>query len=147
MQPKPSRQGPGLSDFIGRWRVERRVEDRLAGGILEFAGEAVFAPDAGGLLYSEQGELCLADGQRVQAGQAYRWREEGGLIAVDFEDGRAFHSFDPAARQIQAQHWCDPDDYAVRYDLSDWPDWQTRWRVRGPRKDYVMTSRYSRAGS
>lgn len=146
LPPSAPDQSPrlGLSDFIGTWRLERRIDDKLAGAVLHLTGEAVLSPEADGLIYNEQGELRLAGGQMVRSSRSYRWRSEGGRIAVTFEDGRPFHQFDPAAQTAEAQHWCDPDDYAVRYDLADWPRWQTRWRVLGPRKDYVMTSRYVR---
>ena len=64
-------------------------------------------------------------------------------IAVFFADGRAFHRFVPAADTVEADHWCDPDTYKVRYDFSRWPVWQAEWRVTGPRKDYVMQSVYT----
>jgi hypothetical protein len=62
---------------------------------------------------------------------------------VLFADGRPFHAFDPGAARPEAAHDCPPDLYRVRYDFSDWPDWQAAWEVRGPRKDYRMVSRYA----
>jgi len=41
-------------------------------------------------------------------------------------------------------HWCDPDQYDGQYDFSRWPEWRCIWQVRGPRKDYRMTSLYCR---
>ena len=133
-----------LSDFIGTWRLERQIDDRLTGAPLYFSGVAVLSPGGDGLLYHEQGALRPTGGQVMQSSRSYRWRAVDGRIAVDFDDRRPFHEFDPVARIAEAQHWCDPDDYTVRYDLADWPLWQTHWRVRGPRKDYLMTSRYFR---
>jgi len=35
--------------------------------------------------------------------------------------------------------------YHVAYDFSRWPEWQSEWRVKGPRKDAVITSRFKPA--
>ena len=74
---------------------------------------------------------------RFRAERRYLW---GPDLTVCFEDGRFFHQVPPEGGQ--AAHWCDPDQYEVSYDFRAWPDWQTRWRVVGPRKDYAMVSWY-----
>lgn len=131
-----------LQDFAGRWRIERRIEDRLGGVTGLFAGVAEFLPAAEGLAYREEGQLRLGTGPDVLAVREYRWREEDGRIVVEHGDGRPFHAFDPAAPE--ARHWCEPDDYRVRYDFGRWPKWRAEWVVRGPRKDYTMQSIYTR---
>ena len=131
---------PQLSDFEGKWSVERMIEDRLGpDGV--FTGAAVFAPAPEGLAYREAGLLRLGGGPAFHAERAYLWREAGGRIVVAFADGRPFHDFDPA--EPVAHHPCAADDYAVRYDFSGWPHWRAEWTVTGPRKDYTMTSLYS----
>jgi hypothetical protein len=132
---------PQLADFAGRWWVARRIEDHLAGALGRFDGEAVFAPEGGGLRYREEGQLRLGEGPAFAAERSYFWRQAGQRIAVDFADGRPFHDFDPA--NPAAQHLCVADDYAVRYDFSAWPNWRADWTVTGPRKRYSMISRYS----
>ena len=42
-------------------------------------------------------------------------------------------------------HWCDPDQYDGSYDFSAWPAFTVTWSVRGPRKAYLMSSRYDPA--
>ncbi|WP_413869689.1 DUF6314 family protein [Albidovulum sp.] len=133
-----------LEDFAGRWRVERRIDDRLGGVTGRFEGGAWFRPVPQGLAYREEGRLRLGAGPEVVAVRDYLWREEGGRIVVDHADGRPFHAFDPTAPE--GSHWCDPDDYRVRYDFSRWPEWRAEWTVRGPRKDYRMESIYTREG-
>ena len=59
-----------------------------------------------------------------------------------FVDERAFHRFSPDAPQ--ASHFCAPDTYRVAYDFTQWPLWQARWQVKGPRKDYEMIACYER---
>ena len=139
---------PGLKDFAGRWRLDRRIDDRLSGQVLTLAGEARFVPDDTGLICHESGILHRPGARPMQAERRYLWREDpAGGIAVFFADGRPFHRFDPSGggAGVEASHWCDPDDYRVRYDFSAWPVWTARWRVDGPRKSYGMQSRYDPA--
>jgi hypothetical protein len=77
----------------------------------------------------------------MEAERVYLWRASGAGIEVLFDDGRPFHRIDDSA---EAAHWCDPDQYDVTYEFGRWPKWSSRWRVLGPRKDYVMVSNYSR---
>lgn len=121
----------------------RTIDDARAGGTGRFAGTAVFAPQAGGLAYSETGTLTLPDGTALTAERQYFWRQDGAEIAVEFADGRPFHRFGPGTDA--ARHWCDPDDYHVAYDFREWPVWHADWTVRGPRKDYRMRSTFAPA--
>ncbi len=132
--------GPKLADFEGAWRLDRVIEDRKAGLTGRLSGQAVWEPGQGGLVLTESGELRYGDGAPLRAERRYLWRDESDGIAVYFEDGRPFYWF--SATEGDAHHDCPPDDYRVSYDFSGWPDWSARWTVRGPRKDYVMTSRY-----
>lgn len=132
-----------LTEFEGRWQIARRIGDARSGGTGRFEGEAVFAPDAEGLRYTETGVLKLDGQAEFMARRVYLWRADSAGVAVSFEDGRPFHCFEFAPHP-EASHWCDPDTYAVRYDFANWPDWSARWAVSGPRKSYVMTSLYSR---
>jgi hypothetical protein len=110
------------------------------GGTARFAGTAIWAPE-------EDAWRCVEAGRLEQGGTGFEarretlWRDVPGGIAVFFGDGRPFHLWRPGQ---QARHDCPPDDYRLRYDLSAWPRWSVRWRVRGPRKDYAALTRYRR---
>jgi len=132
-----------LDDFRGTWDLERAITDHRAGSTARFVGTAVFSADAEGLAYVETGVLTLPGHPPIQADRRYRWRQDGALIVVDFEDGQPFHHFDPS--HPQAAHWCDPDQYDVGYDFACWPRWRSVWTVHGPRKDYQMTNLYQPA--
>lgn len=136
---------PDLADFAGDWAVLRRISDHFGAQQGSFAGQARFRPVGEALLYHETGMLVLGSGTPVRAERRYVWRQVGGRIVVTHDDGRAFHDFEPGLGQPEARHWCDPDDYRVRYDFSCWPLWTAEWRVTGPRKDYVMLADYGRA--
>ncbi|TPE53578.1 DUF6314 family protein [Amaricoccus solimangrovi] len=131
-----------LAAFEGGWRLARRIEDARAGASGRFEGAARFTAVPGGLSYVEEGRLILGEGRPMRASRRYFWRPAGASIEVDFSDGRFFHAFATDADRPEAEHWCDPDRYRVRYDFSAWPEWRAEWRVSGPRKDYAMVSTY-----
>ncbi|MDR9484043.1 MULTISPECIES: DUF6314 family protein [Sediminimonas] len=132
-----------LSDFIGEWRLTRRIVHD-SGQEARFCGQARFKAQAdGALLLCEVGTLHVPGQGEFAATRRYLWRPgNAGTIDVQFDDGRPFHRFDPNAGDSGDRHWCDPDSYAVRYDFSHWPEWSARWRVEGPHKAYIMYSRY-----
>ncbi len=127
--------------FAGRWGMQRlilNVPDKVVG---EFWGEAEFLPDDQGLTCRESGVLRF-EGQDFQSGRVLLFRfPKPGRVSVAFEDGREFHEFDVA--RPEAVHTCDPDVYMVHYRFES-DSWETRWEVHGPKKDYVMETRYSR---
>ena len=136
-----------LSDFAGDWLLERAIDDALTGERLHASGHAVFAPDAHGLVYDETVEMVLASGRRLRGTRRYLWRADpGGGIAVVFEDGRLFHRIAPDRVRCEDRHDCTPDVYEGAYDFTDWPQFQLRWRVTGPRKGYAMHTAYRRPG-
>lgn len=128
--------------FEGRWQLSRRIENAI-GPDMRLEGEAVFSRSEDALLLVERGTLQVAGAQPMQGEQSYLWRQQGAEIATFFADGRPFFEFDPTS-QCSAGHWCSPDQYDVSLDFSRWPLWQAVWRVKGPRKDYLMRSTYQR---
>ena len=133
-----------LHDFEGDWQIERRIVDHLTGRTGRLQGRAQFIPDAEGLTYEEAGQLEFPGQPPFSATQRYLWRQQGGAIDILFADSRAFHSFDPAHATPDASHDCPPDWYEVSYSFVDWPTWSAQWSVRGPRKNYISTTRYTR---
>ncbi len=134
---------PVLQDFVGHWQLSRRIENAM-GPDGSLTGTAILQARSGGLAYHEQGALRLGATAPLAASRRYLWQALPGAIAVQFEDGRAFHQFDPAALQSDARHDCQPDLYLLRYDFSQWPGWRCSVQVRGPRKSYQMVTHYQR---
>lgn len=138
-EPLHARKGP-LQDFAGQWHLHRQII-QSSGGIFVFEGQATFRWCGARLNYEEIGLVTAPDGRQLPAERKYSWAE--GLdnqVDVFFEDGRFFHSF--SRRMPQAEHLCGDDHYMVDYTFSQWPEWESCWRVTGPRKDYTMVSRY-----
>lgn len=127
-----------LADFAGRWDVSRTITPDQ-GAVAQFGGCATWTKQGADLLYTEQGTLKIAGARPMHAERRYLWTAD---LHVFFDDGRYFHTV-PAGGG-DTDHWCDPDTYTVTYDFTDWPTFQTRWRVDGPRKAYLMTTQYRR---
>ncbi len=160
-------------DEEDRFAVARDVEDRFAvagdrgvrvPGVGDrdrppvvsalFDGVAVIAPEGDGMRYCESGTLRIDGQMPMQAAREYLWQADGAGIVVRFADGRDFHRFEPGS-DLRAEHPCGEDLYLVRYDFgagagrddaAKLAEWTTEWIVRGPRKDYTMTSVYSAVG-
>lgn len=134
-------------DFAGLWRLERRIDDRLAGQVIAARGTARLVADgAGGLVYDEEVLLKLPGRAPVPGHRRYLWQKNGEGFDVRFADGRFFHRIDLSATAPACRHDCAPDLYKGRHDFAAWPVWSVSWRVRGPRKDYRMQTTYRRAG-
>ncbi|MCA8879781.1 MAG: trigger factor [Rhodobacteraceae bacterium] len=135
--------GPrALDDFLGRWQVMREITGRP--GPARFEGEAEISPIESGARYAETGILTLAGGQAFRAERVYLWSRRPGGIAVSFDDGRPFHEIGLNGSRPEARHPCGADLYRVAYDFTRWPDWDSRWDVTGPAKDYRIVTRYRR---
>ena len=140
-QTAPGGASPlSLADFEGGWRIVRRIESE--GGVSEFRGAAVLTPRGGGHLWAESGRLRMPDGRVLGAERRYLWREGAGGIEVLFEDGRPFHPIRQDGGEVV--HDCPPDTYRGAYEFRAFPVWSLRWRVTGPRKDYVSTAVHRR---
>ncbi|WGW03247.1 DUF6314 family protein [Tropicibacter oceani] len=129
-----------LDDFIGNWDLARDIR-HADGGVGLFTGQANWRREGAGAVYTETGTLDIPGQGRFAAERRYLWAPD---LSICFDDGRFFHQV-PAAGGAAA-HWCDPDQYDVTYMFADWPRWSCTWQVKGPRKNYAMTSRYSPAG-
>ena len=136
------RQAADLSAWFGAYRIARQIDDHRAGQTAIFEGRAEITANAKGAIYSETGQLQMAQGATFHAERVYFWAVQGPRIAVFFEDGRPFHDFDPVAGGAATEHLCGQDWYRGGYDVSRWPDWQVTWEVTGPRKDYRSLTRY-----
>lgn len=132
-------------DFLGRWRLDRQLTDRLGPMSGAFSGEAAITretPDHLG--YAETGTLTLVTGAVLQAERRYIWQWQPQTVQVLFSDGAPFHHFTPDGISEGTPHVCGADLYHVTYRFTEWPRWEAVWRVNGPKKNYISTSRYAR---
>jgi hypothetical protein len=133
--------------LIGSWSFNRVIE-----GQATMQGIATFAPlDEGSLAYREQGHLKLSNGTELEAGREYIFSNGNGGFAVFFKENppRLFHAISLSASlggelSGSAGHLCNLDDYQSSYTFLADGRFVIRHVVSGPRKDYTMTTTYTR---
>ncbi|MFJ6835180.1 DUF6314 family protein [Streptomyces sp. NPDC091209] len=147
-----------LTYLTGSWRVERTVRDLASDAEGRFTGTTAFGPveDAGppaqarppapaGLLHHESGTFVW-QGVARPAERTLRFLpgENPGTALVRFSDGRPFHDLDLTSGRYVADHPCAADLYRGEFTVRDEHHWRSVWRVRGPAKDLVLTTGYTR---
>ncbi|MEV5431326.1 DUF6314 family protein [Streptomyces sp. NPDC052701] len=136
-----------LAYLAGTWRVRRSVRDLASGEAGEFSGTTRFtALREGGLLHHESGAFVW-QGVARPAERTLRFLPgPHGTADVRFADGRPFHDLDLSSGRHVADHPCAADLYRGEFTVRDADRWRTLWRVRGPAKDLVLTTDYTREG-
>lgn len=130
-----------LADFTGCvWKIERVITDHRQSKKLLYKGRCEISFDQ----YFETGKTILADGQNFLSSRTYLWKSAGQAIDSYFDDGLFFHRIDLTCVMPTARHCCGEDQYDIGYDFSNWPLWDAKCCVKGPRKDYEMHSYYSK---
>lgn len=156
-----------LTYLAGTWQVRRTVRDLAGDGEGRFTGATLFGPlqdadlalsgadpspaESGaplpgrGLLHHEAGTFVW-QGVARPAERTLRFLPgtEPGTALVRFSDGRPFHDLDLATGRYVADHPCSADLYRGEFTVRDEDHWRTVWRVRGPAKDLVLTTDYTR---
>lgn len=133
---------PTPLDLLGRWRLERSIEDRYAGARLRVAGSAVLErTDDGRVRWHEDGLLERPGAEPTPVFRTLFAVPAPGRDgwAVTFEDGRPFHAWTPGA---PVDHPCAADHYRGVVDVEEPDRWRVTWEVQGPTKDHTITSRY-----
>ncbi|MGW2617119.1 DUF6314 family protein [Streptomyces sp. NPDC001500] len=137
-----------LAHLAGSWRTERSVRDLASGDTGTFTGTTVFSPlDGGALLHLESGTFTWR-GIARPAERTLRFLPGGtpGTADVRFADGRPFHDLDLTTGRHTPDHPCAADLYRGEFTVSDADHWRTVWRVRGPAKDLLLRTDYTRVG-
>ncbi|MEV0978323.1 DUF6314 family protein [Streptomyces sp. NPDC049915] len=135
-----------LAYLAGNWQVERSVRDLASGDEGRFDGTTDFQPlEGGGLLHVESGTFVW-QGVARPAERTLRFLPGAapGTADVRFADGRPFHHLDLGSGRYIADHPCAADLYRGEFTVRDAGHWRTVWRVRGPAKDLVLTTHYTR---
>ena len=133
-------------DLLGRWRLERSIEDRRGDETLGVTGTTLLeATEDGAVRWHEEGVLRRPGAAPAEVSRTLLVvpPTPGGDDAwwVRFADGRPFHPWHPGA---DLEHPCGTDVYRGRVDLDLPARWRVRWTVTGPAKDYTMRTTCSR---
>lgn len=132
----------------GHWRFERKVHDTKLDQQGECVGEAHFNGENKGevdaLAYREEGDLKIG-GIEISTQRDYRFAFPAPSMAeVRFADGRLFHLLDLTKGIVRVEHQCGDDTYHGLFRVLSDNSWLSVWRVLGPRKSQVITTRYLR---
>jgi Family of unknown function (DUF6314) len=133
--------------LAGSWSFDRIIEGQ---GTMQ--GTAVFTPlDRDRLVYREQGSLKLLNGTELQAEREYIFSKSNRGFEVFFKENppRLFHEISLSIRvggglSGGARHLCNLDKYQSTYTFLPDGRYVIRHVVLGPRKDYTMTTTYTR---
>ncbi len=137
--------------LLGRWTLERDIDDRYARARLRVTGTAVLGPAGDGRVRWHEEGLLERPGSEPAAvqrtlllvpgpGDEPRWQ-------VTFEDGRPFHAWTPG---VEVDHPCAEDLYRGLVEVPSAAHggaaarWTVTWRVRGPAKDHTIVTTYRR---
>ena len=130
--------------FAGEWRLDREILTADGEPAGEVAGTATFTEADGALVYFEEGQLRLG-GYTGPVSRTLHYRPVGpGRAAVHFDHGGFFHDVDLREGRWSAEHPCRADFYRGEYRVLDAGRWRQEWAVRGPAKDHLIVSRFSR---
>jgi hypothetical protein len=146
---RPSQSGAGcafrLPSFRGAWTIARTIAPE---GALD--GTASFSPRPDSSLdYYEHGELRLTGGSfRAERRYVFEPTESGFRVWFSGKPRRLFHEItlreDRGALVGAATHLCGADTYESSYRLLSNDSFTVTHGVTGPRKNYVMTTHYTR---
>lgn len=156
--------------FEGTWSMHRRLTSDLpAFPSGTFTGSATFTPNAAfnnsSYLYHETGELVTDTGHTLRANRKYiyRYSPEDEKISVWFvkeppvegeeEVDYVFHELEFEFKDrrwiAMGDHLCDMDMYWALHDFrvdaqGNIDKWGLRYKVKGPQKDYLSDTAYTR---
>jgi hypothetical protein len=135
--------------LAGEWRLSRAIP-----GQGTMTGVARFREvEPGVLRYREQGRLRLSSGAALDVWRDYDYVLESGLIRVAFPSGETLHVLRVAAEPggewplvATDVHLCGLDTYDGEYRFESESRITVRMRVRGPSKDYRISTVLERVG-
>lgn len=136
-----------MTRLAGAWAFDRVIE-----GQASMKGLATFTPlDAERLAYRERGRLILQTGTELEAEREYVFHARCQGFDVLFKESppRLFHTIELAASDGgalsgSAGHLCNLDHYQSTYTFCADGGLIIRHVASGPRKDYTMTTTYTR---
>ena len=131
------------SDIIGKWKIIRYIEDKLNQKNFELLGSATFMDKDSFYQYSESGVL-KSDFFQSKAHQDYVWILKPDGWKINFSDGSHFHDLALANEEQQVYHKCINDIYNGKYILNLPNEFDIKWNVRGPRKEYISHTYYNK---
>lgn len=134
--------------------MQRHINDHRTMDNIRFTGTAHYvafthrdSPGTTGLRAFESGELSCGDYHGESQRSLEYFFGEDALVHVHFSDGRPFVDFDFSTGDSLSTHHCGEDDYEIAINVESDEVFRERWRVSGPKKDYVAVTTFTRASA
>lgn len=128
----------------GTWLIERKIHDGLLDQEGECTGTAQFVLNGNTLNYREEGAFKMGEIETTIEREYLYTFPAPSMAEVRFPDGRFFHLLDLTKGIVRVDHDCGDDTYNGLFRVLGESAWLSVWRVQGPRKSQVITTRYSR---
>ncbi len=139
-----------FENFEGTWTLTREIVS--GADILTAKGAATFTrKNASSLAYKEQGVSFSLGAQELPFFRHYAYYLQDNIIAVHYADGpqsgdlyQHYAATENGVLTPVAVHVCGDDRYDGSYAVFDDNHFHLTTRVKGPKKDYVMKTCFSR---
>lgn len=131
--------------LAGSWHLDREITSLTGRIIGTFTGSATFTPNAGTLIYHEEGTLRFGSYQGPAFRTLHYHLRGAGQAAVYFDYGDFFHDLDLSEGVWSTQHPCRDDLYRGEFQVFGPDRWQQSWVVRGPGKNHSLRTLFIRA--
>jgi len=126
-------------DLLGTWDLARDIDDRHDDQHLTVTGTTVLTADGPDrVTWHESGLLHRPGHAAAPVTRTLGVVRRGAGWWVVFDHGGDFHPWAPGD---WVEHPCGADLYRGLVDVGRHRAWTITWEVRGPAKDYTMTSR------
>ncbi len=142
---RPGHPVPDPIRFLhGAWQLTKLGRDSVPGRTMRYCGQARFSSMATGLLFEERGTVSVG-AYLGEATRRYVFHiQSDGTAEVCFENGTFFHHLNLGSGGAHVWHNCVTDRYEGCYRVLGPDCWIVSWRVTGPRKRQVISSRFIR---
>ena len=131
------------SDIIGEWKITRYIKDKFCQKKFELLGIATFKDKDGIYHYNESG-ILKSDSFQSKAHQDYIWVIKPDGWKINFSDGSHFHDLVLENKEQHVYHKCVNDIYNGEFVLNLPNEFEVKWKVSGPQKDYVSHTYYNK---
>ena len=130
-------------DIIGEWKITRYIKDKFCKKKFELLGSATFN-DIDGLYHYNESGILKSDSFQSKAHQDYIWVIKPDGWQINFSDGSHFHDLLLENKEQHVYHKCVNDIYNGEFLLNLPNEFEVKWKVSGPQKDYVSHTYYNK---
>ena len=138
----------------GYWKIYRTIQEAPK-NMIPGEGKAIFTSDSKdpNVLFYKEDLYLLANSEKIDVSKEYIFRYIGNNISVFFKEQpeRFFYTLEfenlseiDKVITAKAEHLCIKDTYKAYYKFFDNNKFELSYQVKGPKKDYIMTTMYDR---